>query len=69
MFVCAGRMIIFGLFSSSVRKDFGGQIPRVQFELFMHVTQKQIKPGRELKLMLFSVCVFSVSVFSVWVKI
>lgn len=44
MCVCAGRGIIFGYFSSSLRDEgFRGQILRVQFEVFVHVTQEQTK--------------------------
>lgn len=45
---CAGKMSIFGLFSSSVRKeDVGGLIPKAQFELFTRIAQKHINQAEK----------------------
>lgn len=65
---CAGKMGIFGLFSSSVRKeDIGGLIPKAQFELFTRIAQKHINQAEKssrcsFRFVCFCVCFLSLGV-------
>lgn len=62
MHVCAGRGIIFGLFSSSMRdENFRGQIPRVQLDVFVHVTKTRERTQTDAPSGCLLFCVLHVS--------